>query len=63
MPQPPLQVALNHDGTRWVAELRGLPVTRSFGRPLGEASDRAREVARILYATGRLSSSSRIEVA
>ena len=42
MPLPPVQVALNHDGSRWVAELCGLPVTRSFGRTLGEASERAR---------------------
>jgi hypothetical protein len=60
---PPVQVALNQDGTRWVAELCGLPVTRSYGRTLGEASDRARRLARFLHATGRLSSSSRIEVA
>lgn len=60
---PPVEVALNENGTRWVAELRGLPATRSYARTLGEAADRARRVAGRLQATGLLRSSSRMEVA
>ena len=60
---PPVLVSLNGSATRWAAELRGLPETRAFGRTVGEAADRARQIASTLHATGRLSSSSRTEVA
>ena len=56
---PPVEVSLNKDGTRWVAELRGEPETRTYARTLGEASERARR----LYETGRFKSSSRTAVA
>jgi hypothetical protein len=60
---PPVEVSLNGSGTRWMAELRGRPETRAFGRTVGEAAHRARRIALELHVTGRLSSSSRIEVA
>lgn len=59
----PVEVTLNKDGTRWAAELRGQPDTRSYGRTLGEASERARRKAALAQATGRLSSSSSTDVA
>jgi hypothetical protein len=60
---PPVLVSLNRSGTRWKAELRGRPDTKAFGRTLGEAAHRARQIALELQATGRLSSSSSTEVA
>ena len=60
---PPVEVTLNKDGTRWVAELRGQPATRSYARTLGEAAERARRKGAGLQATGRLSSSSSTDVA
>lgn len=59
-PIPVCEVALNEQGTRWRAELRGLPETRSYARTLGEAAERARKKAQ---ATGRLRSSSSTDVA
>jgi hypothetical protein len=60
---PPVEVALNKDGTRWVAELRGHPDTRAYARTLGEASERARRIATVLQETGRFKSSSSTVVA
>jgi hypothetical protein len=57
---PPVEVALNRDGTRWVAEVRGLPETRAYGRTVAAAAAQARRNAQ---ETGRFKSSSRTEVA